>query len=115
MVEKENDVVVVKVGENAIVAIKPGNKTSEYAMAKSAGWRAWVGILIGAIIAIGPMVLPALQDNALAASIVGGLIMVASKMSAAFPQTAFIKGRGEIKVKAVVAAEALNDKIEPEL
>ncbi len=84
-----------------VVAIKPGNQTSEHAMAKAAGWRAWVGIAIGAIIAVGPMLLPALQDNALAASIIGGLIMVASKLSAIFPESHYIKGRGDLKAKAV--------------
>ena len=86
--------------------IKAGYETTEHAIAKSASTQGWVGMIVGTLIAVGPLLLGFVKDGSVAFAIIGGVIAVATQLRALVSDGSYIHSRTEVKISADTARVA---------
>ncbi len=97
--------------------VKAGETTTEYAVAKSAGVWGVVGMLLGAVVMFGPIVMDKLTGVVAADSpvylIAGAGVSVASILYKLLVDVGYIKSRTDVKVSAAQASATVST--DPEL
>ena len=77
----------------------PGKDTSEFQLAKSAGFWGVVSLVLGAIISIGSSVLAQVGESSTIGIIIGGVVAVAGVVTKTLASLGYTKSRTEIKTK----------------
>ena len=77
--------------------LKAGTETSEHAMAKKTQWLAVASMILGAIVAAGPGLLEGMAKDSTAYVIVGGVVMIAGKITHYLSSSAYGKQRADLK------------------
>lgn len=83
--------------------IKPGLETTEYEKSQQANVWSIIGLTLGALLSLGGMILPGLEEGSTAAIIVGACISVISIIQKALTDLGYIKSRTEVKTTAEIA------------
>ena len=83
-----------------VVEVKAGEVTSEKKVADGANVWGSVATVIGAVISIGSMVLPALGDGSKFGILAGALIAVAGIVQKTLVSLGYIKSRTDVKAAA---------------
>ena len=87
-------------------AIKPGEQTSEFAMAQTTNIWTTIGAIAGSIAAVVPVIVEQLAPvsttkwGMVALSVLGGLVTIASLVSKALNTAAYAQGRSLVKAAA---------------
>jgi hypothetical protein len=84
--------------------VTPGNQTSEYKIAKTAGLINLLGLFIGAILSIGTPLVQGANPNSKYAIIGGCILGLAAVVNKTLLALGYSKGRSDIKVEQLRAA-----------
>lgn len=85
--------------------VKPGQETTEFKVAQSAGVWGAVAMVLGGVIAIGSNVVDSVGNSTVTGLIVGTIVAVAGLLMKLFVSLGYIKARKEVKIVATEESE----------
>ena len=86
-----------------VAPLTPGKQTSEYAVTKMTGLINLVGLILGAILTVGPSLIGSANPNSKFAIIGGAIIGVATVINQTLTALGWTKNRHDLKVEQIKA------------
>lgn len=94
-----------------VVPITPGNQTTEYKVAKAAGLINLIGLVVGAILSLGPSLVGSANPNSKYAIIGGCVIGLATVVNKTLIALNYVQGRATLKIEQTRAQASVNTQM----
>lgn len=90
----------------AVAVVKDGETTSEYRMAESASRQGWLGLIVAAVLAVGPAVMGTASEDSVPYLVAAIAVAVATQLQAIVLKGSYVNSRTTVKKAAEETRQA---------